>query len=331
MRRSLAVALIVVGVVLTPVAAVGAWVRVALVDTDRFVEALAPLADDPAVQGLVIERTTAAIESRIDVDGLVGDLFGGLATLDLPPRAAAALPLLESSAVAAVQALIERTVTRVVESDAFASTWTTVLRTTHDRGTALLTWDGSGVVGISEDSVLELHLGPVVGAARQALLDEGLRVAAVIPEVSLVVPLGQADSVVLARTAYAVAVAVGAWLPWLALALLAGGVLLARRRVRAVSLAAAGAAASLLLTLAAVGIARRLLRGASGDAAPALDAIADAVLGGLTGLLTLLAVVAVIVAVAAWSASDVPSAAGLRARAAALSGRRRAAAPDGAG
>jgi len=328
-RRSLAVALIVVGVVLAPVAAVGAWVRVALVDTDRFVATLAPLAEDPAVQDLVIERTTAAVEARVDVDGLVADLFGGLAVLDLPPRAAAALPLLESSAAAGVHALIERTITRVVESEAFASTWTTVLRTTHDRGTALLTWDGSGIVGISDDSVLELHLGPVVAAARQALLDEGFRLAAAIPEVSLVVPLGEADSVVLARTVYAVAVAVGAWLPWLAFAFLIGGALLARRRLRAASASAAGVAASLLLALVALALARRALAGAEGTAASAIDALADHVLGGLVGLLALLAVVAVLVAAGTWSASDVRTAVALRSRGAALLRRREAgAAPD---
>lgn len=312
MRRSLAVALIVVGVVLTPVAAVGAWVRVALVDTDRFVATLAPLAEDPAVRELVVERTAAAVQSRIDVDGLVADLFGGLSALDLPPRAEAALPLLQSSVTAGVHDLLERTITRVVESDAFASTWTTVLRTAHDRGTALLTWDGSGILEITADSVLELDLGPVVAAARQALLDEGFRVAAAIPEVSLVVPLGPADSIVLARTVYAVAVTAGAWLPWLTLAVLIAGVLLARRRLRAISISAAGIAASLLLTLAAIGVTRLVLadRGADTAAGAAIDAIAGQVIGGLVGLLALLATAAVLIGAGAWIASDVRPAAG---------------------
>ena len=53
LRPTIAAILITVGVILAPVSVIGAWARLELVDTDRFVATLGPLAQDPAVQAMV--------------------------------------------------------------------------------------------------------------------------------------------------------------------------------------------------------------------------------------------------------------------------------------
>lgn len=71
-RSILAGLLIVVALVLAPVAALGSWARMQLVDSDRFVSTFAPLAEDPAVQELIVTQVSAAIEQNLDIDALVG-------------------------------------------------------------------------------------------------------------------------------------------------------------------------------------------------------------------------------------------------------------------
>src|SRR5690606_33736974 len=107
---------IVIAGILVPVTIVSTWTRAQLVDEAAFVQTFAPLADDPGVQELVIQQSTAAINESLDVESFTDDLFDGLARLDLPPAALRALELLRRPAASGLQNLIENTVTRVVES-----------------------------------------------------------------------------------------------------------------------------------------------------------------------------------------------------------------------
>ncbi|MBN9169321.1 MAG: hypothetical protein J0J11_05275, partial [Microbacterium sp.] len=80
--------------VLVPVSIVAAWARAELVDEDRFVAMLGPLAQEPSVQQLVIDQTMAAIEQKADFEQITGSVIDGVAGLGLPRRAADALDLL---------------------------------------------------------------------------------------------------------------------------------------------------------------------------------------------------------------------------------------------
>ena len=67
LRPTIAAILITVGVILAPVSVIGAWARLELVDTDRFVATLGPLAQDPAVQAMVASEVTAAITTQVEM------------------------------------------------------------------------------------------------------------------------------------------------------------------------------------------------------------------------------------------------------------------------
>src|SRR6478735_378661 len=60
-RGFLSALCIVIATILVPVSIAGAWARVQLVDEDAFVSTFAPLADDPDVQALIIDKTSTAI------------------------------------------------------------------------------------------------------------------------------------------------------------------------------------------------------------------------------------------------------------------------------
>ncbi|MBN8881236.1 MAG: hypothetical protein J0H73_02855, partial [Salana multivorans] len=137
-RGAVAAVLLVVSVLLAPVATLGTWARVQLVDTDRFVETFAPLVEDPGVQDLIVAEVSRAVEEGIDLAGIAADLESGILELGLPPRAQQAAGLLVAPAVEGVRSLITSTVERVVTSPRFARVWTVALEQTHARAVAVL-------------------------------------------------------------------------------------------------------------------------------------------------------------------------------------------------
>ena len=146
--RSLLSALcITIAAILVPVSIVGAWARVQLTDEDAFVATLAPLVDDPAVQAMIIDESMEAVNAQVDFDQITADVFDGIAGLGLPPRAADALQLLEAPAANGLESLVTTTVTRVVESDAFAEVWATATRAAHRALVGVSTSDGGGRSG----------------------------------------------------------------------------------------------------------------------------------------------------------------------------------------
>ncbi|GGR15780.1 hypothetical protein ACFOE1_13045 [Agromyces mediolanus] len=248
--------LVVLALLLTPVALLSSWARLELVDTDRFVATFAPLADDPDVQAFVADTVTGIIEEQVDIPELTSQVFDGIRSLDLPPRAADALGLLEGPAAQGLQALVAQTVSQVVASDAFADTWATALRVSHRQAIAAIQGDPNAALEIGPGGQLSVQLGPIIETVKQQLVDRGVGFASAIPVVDQSIAIAQADSLVLVQTVYALAVAVGTWLPWVVLAMLVGGVLLARNRPRAFVWTAAGFALVMATLAAGVGIGR---------------------------------------------------------------------------
>ncbi|HEY9366273.1 MAG TPA: hypothetical protein VIP55_06550 [Agromyces sp.] len=301
-RSLTAVVLIVVGLLLAPVAVITAWARLELADTNRFVATFAPIAEDPAVQAYIGDEVTAAIEEQVDIPGLTSDVFDGIRSLGLPPKADAALGLLEGPATQGIQSLVSDVVDRLVTSEAFEDIWANTLRITHTQFVAAMQGDPDAALAIGSDGTISVQLGPIVESVKQRLIDQGVGFAQAIPEVDRSVVIAQDDSFALIRTLYALAVGVGTWLPWVMLAFLVIGVVVARNRVRALVWTAGGFALSMALLAAGVGIGRWYFVGAVSSVMPA-DA-AEAIYSGLIEIMmstvVALLVLGVLVAVVAW-------------------------------
>lgn len=250
-RAVLAVVLILLGVLLAPVALVTGWATWTLTDTDRFVATYAPLSNSPEVQAYVVDQAMAAVDDRVNLDDLTQELVDGLIALGTGPRATAALQTLQSTAVNGLRSLIRDGVSEFVASDRFDTAWAEALRIGHSQLIGTLRNDPAAVATISEDGSLGIPLGPIVEQVKAGLVERGITVAARIPPVDRTIVLVQSDQLPTVQLAYGVTVAVGTWLPWLVLALLVGGVLVANRRSRAVLWAAGGFA--FVMALAAVG------------------------------------------------------------------------------
>src|SRR5215218_867885 len=66
-RRALVATLVIVSVVLVPLAGLSVWVRNLVLDTDKYVETVAPLAKEEAITDLVAERATNRLSQQVDV------------------------------------------------------------------------------------------------------------------------------------------------------------------------------------------------------------------------------------------------------------------------
>ena len=237
-------------------AVVAAWMKAEVTNTDRFVATVAPLADDPAFQAFLVDQIVAAVDENVDLDTIASDLFDGIATLDLPPRAKQALLLLEQPAVEGVRSLVRSAAERLIQSDAFAQTWDQTLRISHAQLLAALQGDTSGAVVISESGELGIQVGPIVDAVKKQLIAQGFALAERIPEVDRTIPIAQSESFVQARTAYQLLDILGFVLPWVSILLLAAGVLTARKKARTLIWAGLALALSMVILAAGVSIGR---------------------------------------------------------------------------
>ena len=245
----------VLATILAPAATIAGWARVQLTSADAFVDTFAPLADDPNVQALVTDQAVAAINNAVDIPGLTNEVFTGIDQIGLPPRAAAALKLLETPATQGIQSFIEDSVSNVVTSARFRDLMRQGLRTAHDTLVALQ-GDLAGpdrAVTVSETGEIGIQLKPIIAEVKARLVARGVGFAANIPEIDKTIVVAQTDAVPTIRTVYAATVAAGTWLPFVVLALFAGAVLAAVRRRRALVVAAVCLAGAMVVTASALG------------------------------------------------------------------------------
>lgn len=252
-RGVLAGALLVLTVLLTIPAVITGWARGQVLDTDQFVATLAPLAAEPDVQQTITDQVMAAIDEQVDLSE-----FGGtLESWNLPPSAEDLLEDLVGSAVEKVRALIETSVHRVVSSDAFAVVWSTLLEQAHTRAVAVMENDPTSDVSVDEHGTLWLDLGPVIEQVKVDLTDRGVPFAGAIPQIDHSVPLLASDSVGTARFWYQLSSTLGAWLPWIMLALTVAGLFVARHRLAALTRTALGCAGMLVVLMVILWFVRR--------------------------------------------------------------------------
>lgn len=302
-RGATAVALIVIGALLAPFAAVAGWAKAAVLDTDTFVATYAPLARDPQVQAFVTEQAVAAIDQRLDIEGLVTEVVDGVSGL-LPnrPRVTAALRALQRPAVAGVQSSLSGVAAEVVGSDAFAAVWETSLRVSHAQLIAALRGDQQATFAITNEG-MGLRLGPIIDRVRTTLLERGFSLASAIPVIDRTIVLVPSSELVRTQAWYRLVVAAGTALPWLALVLLAGGVLLARRRTTALIGAAMGVVVGAAALLTGLVIAQALVLAGVPESvvpAPVLRVLFGSATTGLAEMVTTALVLGAVIALVAW-------------------------------
>lgn len=288
--------LIVLGCILAPLGAVAAWTADIAGDTDRYVDTVEPLARDRDIQNAVATRVTDAVMSRLDLTALLSETPA--ADRPLVQKALGRLgPSLEN----AVASFVHDKAQAVVASDVFDRIWTEANRRVHDNVVKALTGEGGGAVKVEDDAVT-LDLGPVVERVKERLVDEGMTVAGKIPEIHTEITIVQSEDIGRAQTGFRLLQLIGFWLPVISVVLIAGGVLLAAHRRKALVAGALGFAFAVGLLGVVLTVFRTVYLDAlpSGVSQPAAESVYDTLVRFLRTSVRVAVVLGVVVALAAW-------------------------------
>ncbi|TQK45544.1 hypothetical protein FBY35_7117 [Streptomyces sp. SLBN-118] len=301
-RKVSSAVLIVLACILVPLSVLTVWVHDIALDTDRYVETVAPLASNPDIEDAAVNRAVQAVNVRFDAKEFTSNVAAWLQSQGLPPTAAQAVrgfaPQLES----AVDSAVEKVARRFVESDRFETLWTEANRAGHAAVVHALTGKGRGAIGVEEGTVT-LSVGTVVDTVKKDLVDAGLQPASKIPDVNKTLVLFKSDKLAKIQDAAHALDVLGNWMPIITVLIGAAGVLLAYRRRRALAKTALGAALGCLIVAIALVIARRyyldhLPNQVQSDAAAA--AVFDTLLRFLRVTLRTVIVLGVVIALGAY-------------------------------
>jgi hypothetical protein len=227
-----AAALLVVAALLGGLAVVAVYLRSQVLDTSTFVQTVAPLDNDPVVRNAVAHRMTDEIIKRSDLTGLATDLANRLEAVGAPKRLSDLVPPL----VSGVSSFLYDKIDALLATEQFQTAFDTTVRLAHT-GLVTVVTGGEGKVISSQANSVTIDLGALVGLAKQKLVEEGYGIFGKIPSFSLDYTLIQSDQLPKVRTYTRLLDQAGTWLPWVALVVLIGGVLLAPNRRRGIVLA----------------------------------------------------------------------------------------------
>lgn len=292
------------------------FVRSELLDTDHYVNTVAPLASDPAVQNQVVNSITAQINAQVDVEAATRSALQQL--VDLTP---AERPRLDNAVVglapviaSQAESFIHQTVTDLVHSSEFRDLWVSANRRAHQGVVAAVTGDTQrSSIKISDNGVVAIQLQPIIENVKQRLQQRGFSFASNIPNVDKTFVIFQSPQLAKANSWVNALDKVATALPWLALAAALGAIALIGRgrRLRMTAIVGVAIAVSMLILALGLLIGRSVyLSEVPADvlAPDAARVIFDTVVGPLRIALRAVALAALVVAVVAFFAGGSRSA-----------------------
>jgi hypothetical protein len=153
-RRIATPILVALSIIVFTITVPAAWGARTVLNTDRYVATVAPLADDPAVQASIATKLTDQVFSALNVQGTLSE-----ALAPLGERAT----LLAGPLTIAVKGFVRDQVEKVVASQAFRTFWVEANRFVHTQVLAILRGDAA-TISVREGKVL-LNLLPLVNLA----------------------------------------------------------------------------------------------------------------------------------------------------------------------
>jgi hypothetical protein len=307
-RSTAVVLLLVLGTLCMTLAPVTIWGRNLVLNTDRYVKILTPVASNPGVQALVIKAVDKQVTDNLDISAIVSQT--------LPPKASVLSGPLEG----AVSGLVNTVATKFVQSQAFKTLWVQINRVSHAQLVYLLTGKNptNGALTITSNDELVLQLAPIVAQVKTQLVAAGLTVAAKIPVVGATINIAQVKGITSARKAVKWLNTIADVLPWLGLAFFAGAIATARRRRRAVITSAFCTAGAMVLVGLLLLIGRNIyLNNVDPSVVPHDTAkyLFDTLVRYLRDGIRIVGVIALLVALGAWLAGPSRRAVAFRHRA----------------
>ncbi|NUT49165.1 MAG: hypothetical protein HOV94_17920, partial [Saccharothrix sp.] len=179
-RTVVAAVLVALGALLAPVALTAVWLHQEVSDTERFVATMSPLISQPSVQATLTDRVTDAIVDHLDVGDAANQTADALAAQGLPRRASEALRGLAAPLESGLRDFVHTRVGDLLSGDQAAEAWQKAISAAHTAATAVLSGTAPAVSVQGDDVVVDL--APLVDAAKQRLVADGLILADRVPE-----------------------------------------------------------------------------------------------------------------------------------------------------
>ena len=306
-RRAIgSVVLVVLGSVMLLVSVLTVWTRNQVLDTDQYVETVAPLASDPVIVSTLSNRISETVSDEIDVKSRAEEALPDNATFLAAPIAAGA------------DTLIQNATTKLVGSDQFENAWVKANRAAHDGLVAAATGTETDIISTDDGKVVLKLSGLATEVVNDVDAQLGLDLASRIPTDRLDINFVLVDSSQLADLQTAVRMLNRlAWLSViLTLAFLGGAIAAAPDRRKAVVRVGLGAAIAMALLALGFGLGRDLFLTNLPDGVERPDAAAvifDTLTRFVLQAVRVLFALGVAILVGAWLAG--PSGAAVRLRA----------------
>lgn len=302
--------LLVLVALLAIVSVTSRFVRSQILDTDRYVATVTPVASDPAVQQEITNQVTTEIVTRIDLEAATTDALTTLTDAsnlaENAPRVSRVLSGLAPVIAAQTESFVHDTVATFVGSQQFEDLWIQANRRAHDALVAVVTGSGDvSAVEVDTTGTVSISLAPIIDNVRTMLTDRGFTFAERIPPVDKQFVIFESPGLAKAQRAVNALDKASAILPWLGIACAAAAVAVAPRgrRVRALSLAGLAIAVGMLVLAIGILVARAVyLDDLPSDvlSPDAASAVLDTVLVPLRTSLRAVAVVGLVIAVGAY-------------------------------
>jgi hypothetical protein len=291
-RRILVAVLVVVGCVLAPISVIGLWARNTLLDTGQYVDTVAPLAKEPAIQEAVADRVSQRLVESVDIEGEIAEAF---------PRAESIAPSIASG----FETFVREATLRVQQSERFQDLWENANRRAHARLIAVLEGKGTETVETRDGKVV-IDVSELENLVKERLGERGVtifeRVERELPQEFV---LFDSEQLTKAQTAVRLLRRVTYALPILTLLAFAVAIALSPNRRRTLLRTALGLALGMALVLIVFSMGRNFYLDAierAGRSREANAAAFDQVLGFLRLSLRTVFVLGLVVALGAWLA-----------------------------
>ena len=302
-RRIVAIVLVVLTAVLAFAAVPAMYLRSEVLDTDHYVATVAPLASDPAIQAEIADKVTQQITDSVDFETITRDALNELSKT--APRVAAVITGLAPVIAEQTKNLIHSTVSKFVATPQFQDLWIQVNRVAHQGLVNLATGNTGGAVSIDQSGTVTISTKEIIARVKTALVQQGVGIAARIPDIDRQIALFQSPELVRATNAIRTLDQTAPILAWLTVISAVGAVAVAPRGRRRSTTSGVGLAVAISMALLALGLVigrSILLNSIPPDAVspPAAQSLVETLVVPLRTSLRLVFVVGLIIALAAF-------------------------------
>ncbi|MGA8725372.1 MAG: hypothetical protein WB565_10020 [Acidimicrobiales bacterium] len=286
-KRITSWSLLVLACLLAVLSVVVVFARNQLLNTDAYVNTMAPLASDPVIQTQIATRVSQELIARTDLNQQLKDA--------LPQKA----DFLVTPVASEVKNAAYSITLKAVQSPQFEKLWVGLNRTAHKQLVNVLTGSTQGAVSTSNGKVT-IDLSQVEQTAKKDLDAKGITVFDKVPAVkALNYVLFQSEDLVKIQGLVNFLDKLAIALPIVALLLFAVSIVLSHNRRRGLVRAATGLALSMAIVLVATALVRnQYLSGVRPPSSPEAQAVVlDTVTATLRNTLRLILLLAAITAI----------------------------------